>query len=548
MGTSMDARRGDTRQEQVRLTVARAAETSAEALNRIETVRTAVAKISEEASSLSDLIRSLDEMGAADDPEEMLRRAGGAAEACAGVLDTMHMLELQTLLEMSERRALKMKFISMMVKTEAATASRSSAQTSGFADDLERLVGTVRDTTRSATKAAQPIPRKVNSARDSLNTASEILRRKSNALLSQKNIATGLLSARDYDMEEFEQEAQAISQASGQQIARLVPILQFSDAFTQRLENTKRFLDDAATCGADVRADASHLAALQLETLAADNQSERTAAAEAVNHLFDASMRSYQVMLSNKNKDAVQKWVAAAAAEVAVTADAIEISSKQLGDAFRRVDDALQATKEVTQTIREFDDLVHILHIEALNGAIAASHSDNTRSAAYVLAAEVRVAAGECAEILSACMDELGRIEGTLARLDRKGIEASVAALSEGLIQARARQSAQSENMQDQNASRKRLSAALQEVLAACRAARQTFHSSKTMERALQELAVALREEGSETINPENIAWIWPYYTTQPERELHTSITGSTAHGTDELDGEDEVDLDGFVL
>ena len=539
----------ERRQDQIAKTVEDAANTSAEALARISMVRDAAGRISEQATSLSRLVEEMDGLGDQADPESLLGGAGRSAKKGAGVLDTMNTWELQTLLEMSERRALKMKFISMMVKTDAATESRSSEQTSGFADDLEQLVSTVRATTRAASKGAQPIPRKVNSAKEELVSAAKSLRKTAGDLDRQKRHSKSLLAARDQEINRFNTEAQAISMTSGEQISRLIPILQFSDAFTQRLENTKRFLDDAEVKDQDTRAQASYLAARQIELLAADSRRERTNAAGAIDQLFDASMRSYQILLGKKNDDAVARWVTASTEVLTMTADAIEVSSKQLGKAFDRVDDAYAATSDVTAKIREFDDLIHVLHIEALNGAIAASHSDNTRSAAYVLAAEVRVAAGECAEILSACMQELGRTESKLGDLDREAIETAVAALSNGLEVARDLQEAQRRNIEEQSSARDLLSMALKDVLKACRQARQAFHSGATMESALEALAATLAAEGSNAATSDGVAWIWPYYTTQAERALHESLVGPVSgEAGDNSENEEEDDLDGFVL
>lgn len=525
-----------------------ATQTSAQALARITNVRSAAQAIATEAANFSRQLQEMDGLSGSIETDNLLSGAGRTAIECAQSLDSLNTWELQALLQMSERRALEMKFISLMVKTDAATAATKSARASSFAEDLEKLANSARATTRDVTEAARPIGGKIKGARMSLQGCGDLLLRQSQTLEKQKRHCTTLLHERDAQMATFEAEAQSIAKVSGACIAELVPRLQFADAFSQRLHNTRRFLEEAEKSGQSARPEVLAMAAMQLKALAWDNALERNFVCTALTRLLKAAKAAQQVLSSSHADTGVQKWVMAMADTVGLTTSTIDMAHQQMRMAFDRIDDAFSATANVTTAIQAFEALVKKLHIEALNGAIAVNQSRASHSATYVLAAEVRSAATQCAENLKACTSELGAIDTSLSKIDRTAIEKELAALVSAQNNAKAAQEAQTLSLGAQAETRSNLADNVYAVIAACEDTLRSFARGAEMEAALVDLADDLSTNPFIYATADEIDWIWPFYTTQSERDIHSMLVGAPENAESDASAEDDDELDGFLF
>ena len=436
-----------------------------------------------------------------------------------------------------------------MVKTDAATAATHSARASSFAEDLERLANSARSTTRDVTEAARPIAAKIKSAKITLSSCGDALTRQSVAIKRQERHCQSLLATRDAQMATFEMQARDLSSTTTAEIAKLVPRLQFADAFSQRLHNTRRFLEAAEEKGLGQDRAVLSLAAIQLLTLAADCVFERHAASKALSALREACEQAQTILVASDRDDGVQAWVHAVAEQVAMSAATIDTARQQMGLAFERIDDAFSATANVTAAIHNFEDLVKKLHIESLNGAIAVNQSRASHSATYVLAAEVRSAATQCAENLKACTDELAVIDDALGNIDRSAMERELETLTEAQSNARDIQAAQAANITAQAETRWNLAENVNAGVVACGDALEAFARNQEIETRLATLADSLSERPFDDVSLGQLDWVWPFYTTQPERDVHNFIVGPVEGGTlQSNDLEEDDDLDGFLL
>lgn len=525
-----------------------ALDTSVTALSRMRNVRDAAGGISGAVEALEQAFSTGDAEAVATDTTTLLAAAETAIGRSAKTLSQVDAARLEVTLRRAQRGALELKIVALMVKINAAQMANAISGSNGFVSDLTALVGNLSDTVARAQRMATVIIARIADAAGDLADAAAVLRQQSAVMQALKEKADALLLERNRHLDTFSAEAETVAQACQKQIGRLVPCLQFADAFTQRLHNAKRFMAEAQGKTPLAVLSARDLAARQIVELAVDNGRIRVDTEDALDQMHQVVFRSAQVLTPEGKSDGTGGWLAAAGEIVTRNVELIATLRSSLSASFDKLATADEAMADVASAVREFDALAITLNLVAINGAIAASQSSQGGRAAYLLATEVQSVARNCAAQLEQTRGELSAIQTSLSQVDRDGLAKQLERLSTVQADVQAERDAQHERIEIGRQAQENLAENLTSLMVACRAARETIQKSADMDEALTKMASTLRPAEEVEHSPESSGWIRAFYSTTEERDLHDQILGDEREEVIDPSGDLDDDLEGFVL
>lgn len=529
-------------------TAAAAMDTSVTALSRMRGVRTAAGGISGAVDDLKDVFTTGGADAVATDTTTLLSTAGRTTEQSAKILSEVDAARLQLTLRRAQRGSLELKIVALMVKINAAQLASTISGSNGFVSDLTALVGNLSDTVARAQRMATVIIARISDAAGDLADAAGLLKEQTAVMENLQEKANALLSDRNAYLITFGAEAEAVSQACQKQISRLVPCLQFADAFTQRLHNANRFMAEARSRNAQSVLMARDLAARQIAELAVDNGAIRADTEDALDQIHQVVFRSAQVLTPTADNDGTGAWFSAAGEIVTRNVELIATLRSSLTATFAKLEAADGAMADVTTAVREFDALAITLNLVAINGAIAASQSSQAGRAAYLLATEVQSVARNCAAQLEETRAELSAIQASLSKVDRDGLAQQLDRLSTVQTDVQAERDAQQTRIVVGRQAQENLAQNLTALMVACRAARETIQKSADMDGALTAMATTLRPPAEVEHSVDSSDWIRGFYSTTEERNLHDSLVGTGPSAAEVVSDDLDDDLEGFVL
>jgi len=498
-----------------------AVDESARILSRLRAVRAASDMITSASDTLHALLERIEHASLQSQTSELLGEARLSVQASASALKNLNADDLTEHLSCAKRHMKELQFIALMIKIDTAAPSHATSQSAKFAYDLSALVTVLDSTTKTAMTRVDPIHNHIREAYRSLHDTTVGLTRQVEDIATQKDNSAALERARDSQMRALSQETRQISDDTTAQISQLVPRLQFADAFVQRLQNARRFVEDAKAHPGTDKQDVMAVAAQQLQALCADTRVERQASTAALDLLLDAASQSPGLLASDDNNDGFGAWLQANATTVSLSTQVIKASHSLLLSAFRKIDDAHAVAEQVNETISKFAPLVQTLKYTAINGSLIASKSSSTSGAAKVLTAEIQTIGTQCGQRMTDSAASLVQIKDILAQVDRAEIEARIGQLADGLDGAKAAQEGLQHLTSELNSSRQRLSQGVNALLDACRDARETIQDGEEMVQDLERLISTDIGLDTSRITAHDVQWISDYYTTEPERTLH---------------------------
>jgi hypothetical protein len=500
---------------------------AASILSRLRSVREASGKITSASDGLHGL---LEQFGGAETQSEtagLLASASRSAQTSASSLEDLDTHKLSEHLRYARRHMKELEFIAMMIKIEASLPSQHTLQSTAFVNDLLTVVATLNSTTEAAIERVGPVQGKIRDADQALQATAQSLTQQLREVAGERENADALQRARDNHMRALGQEACEVSRSTAEQISQLIPRLQFADAFVQRLQNTKRFIDDAGAHAGCTTEEVLVVAAQQIKALDEDTRTERLASTAALEALLAATEQAVRLLSENETNDGLGAWLQANSSAVALNRMVIEASRGEMLFAFRQIDDAQSAMAQANEIIAKFAPLVRSLNCAALNGALLASRSSSgTNSVSYALAAEVQSVGLQCGRQMTGGASVLCLVSDSLSQVDRSGMEEKIRQLAEELNMAKAQQEQAQSLTYELRQARLSLSEGAGALLDACHAAHQTIQDSRKMELDLERLMDTLGSFDTADIAAVSVQWITGYYTTEPERALHVQLFG----------------------
>ncbi len=520
---------------------------SARILSRLRSVRAASDMITSASDTLHDLLGQIETTGSQSETTGLLAGARGSVQDSANELEGLSAQELVEHLNGAIRHMNELKFIAMMIKIDTADPSNASIDSNAFAADLVALVGTLDETTKTARQHVEPIQPKISEAYQTLHETAFSLTQQVEEMTSLADSIAVLKQARDTQMSALGQAARQVSCDTAMQISRLVPRLQFADAFVQRVQNAQRFIE-----GADQHPETpSHLvfavASLQMKALRDDTHVEREASATTLDALLRATSQSAELLSEKDTSDEFGEWLQASASAVALNTQVIETSRRELLSAFQHIEDAHAVAAQVNDTISKFEPLAQTLKYTAINGSLIAAKSSSNKSASYVLTAEIQSVGKKCGQRMTESAAALLNINDVLSRVDRSKLEEKIKQLANSLENAGVAQGSLRDLTRELHETRHHLSEGVAALMEACQAARQTIQDGEVMLQDLESLIVADGSSDIVGIDASALQWITAYYTTEPERALHQRLFGGMADPVPET-LEDDDDLGDFLL
>jgi hypothetical protein len=500
---------------------------SASILSRLRMVRGASATITSASETLHGLLGQFENSDSQSETAGLLASASRSAQISAGTLEDLDTHKLSEHLRYAKRHMKELRFIAMMIKIEVSLPSQSTVQSIAFVNDLLNIVDILGSTTEAAIVRVAPVQGKIRDADQALQATAQSLTQQLREVAGERESANALQRARDNQMQALGEEALEVSRSTAEQISRLIPRLQFADAFVQRLQNTKRFIDNAGIHAGSTTEEVLAVAAQQIKALNEDTRAERHASVAALQTLLAATEQAVRLLSENDANDGLGAWLQANSSAVALNRMVIESSRGEMLFAFRQIDDAQSAMSQVNEIISKFVPLVRSLNCAALNGALLASRtSSGTNSVSYALAAEVQNVGLQCGRQMTDGASVLSLVSDSLSRVDRSGMEEKIRQLASELNMAKAvQEQAQSLTFELRHA-RQCLAEGAGALLEACNAAHQTIEDSKKMELDLERLMSALGSFDTTGIAADSVQWITGFYTTEPERAVHVLLFG----------------------
>jgi len=524
-----------------------AVDESARILSRLRDVRAASDMITSASNRLHDLLEQIEQASLQSETSELLGDARLSVQTSASALKDLNADDLTGHLSSAKRHMKELQFIALMIKIDTAAPSHATSKSSEFAYDLAALVTVLDSTTKTAMARVEPIHDHIRDAYRALHDTTVGLTRQVEDIAKQKDNSAALERARDSQMRELSQGSRQISDDTTAQISQLIPRLQFADAFVQRLQNARNFIEDAKDHPGTEKQDVMAVAAQQLQALCQDTRLERQASTAALDLLLDAASQSPSLLASDYNSDGFGAWLQANSTAVSLNTQVIRASHSQLLSAFRKIDDAHAVAEQVNESISKFAPLVQTLKYTAINGSLIASKSSATSGAAKVLTAEIQNIGTQCGRRMTDSAASLVHIKDILAQVDRSEIEARIGQLADGLDGAKAAQESLQHLTSELNLSRQSLSEGVNALLDACRDARQTIQDGEEIVQDLERLISTDIGLDTSRITAHDVLWISDYYTTEPERALHHLLFGGEA--TIEVETPDmDDDLADFML
>jgi len=520
---------------------------SARILSRLRSVRAASDMITSASDRLHGLLGQIEATGSQSEITGLLADARQSVQDSASELQDLNAQVLAEHLNSAMRHMKELKFTAMMIKIDTADPSNASINSNAFAADLEALVATLDGTTKTARERVEPIQAKISEAYRSLYETAFSLAKQVEEMTSLADNISALKQARDTQMSALGQAARQVSCDTALQISRLVPRLQFADAFVQRVQNTQRFIEDA-----DQHPETpSHLvfavASLQMTALRDDTHVEREASATTLDALLRATSQSAELLSEKDTSDEFGEWLQASASAVALNTQVIETSRRELLSAFQHIEDAHAVAAQVNDTISKFAPLAQTLKYTAINGSLIAAKSSSNKSASYVLTAEIQSVGKKCGQRMTESAAALLNLNEVLSRVDRSKLEEKIKQLASSLENAGVSQGSLRDLTRELHETRHHLSEGVTALMEACQAARQTIQDGEVMLQGLESLIETGGSSDIVGIDASALQWITAYYTTEPERALHQRLFGGTAEPVPEVSGEDD-DLAGFLL
>lgn len=520
---------------------------SARILVRLRSVRAASDVITKAADELHGLLEQIEAAGAQSQSCELLAEARVSVQDSACGLKELTALDLIEHLNSVMRYMKELKFIAMMIKIDAAGPSHSRLKASAFADDLEVLVGTLDETTKMACMRVEPVQTKVLDSYQALQETALGLAQHVDQMSGLAGHTADLKRARDTQMSVLGKEARQVSSTTALQISRLVPRLQFADAFVQRLQNTQKFIEAADQHTEASREQVMAVASLQMKALMEDTRVERNASTDALDALFVATSESATELSVKDTADDFGEWLKASASVVQLNTKVIEESRRQLLSAFQHIEDANTVADQVSETISKFLPLVQTLKFTAINGSLMAAQSSSKKSASNVLTAEIQSVGKKCGQRMTDCAAALLDINKILSLVDRSKLNEQIMQLAENLGKAKITQENLLNLTREMNQTRRLLSDGVTALLDACKDARQTIQEGEAMLHGLDHLIDAGAGFDVGNSDSKSLEWITAYYTTEPERALHRKLFGGVLEPVAEILDDDD-DLGDFLL
>ena len=520
---------------------------SARILSRLRSVRAASDMITSASDTLHGLLEQIETAGSQTETTMLLADAKRSVQDSASVLEDLTAQDLIEHLNCAMRHMKELKFIAMMVKIDAADPSRASINTSAFSADLETLVGTLDGTTKTARLRVEPIQAKISEAYQTLHETACGLTQQVEEMSSMADSTAVLKSARDQQMSALGQEARQVSRDTAMQISRLVPRLQFADAFVQRLQNTQRFLEGADLHPETPKQQVLAVASLQMKALRADTRAERNASTAALDALLLATSQSADLLSEKETTDEFGEWLQASASTVALNTKVIENSRRQLLLAFQHIEDAHAVAAQVNDTISKFLPLAQTLKYTAINGSLLASKSSSKKSASYVLTAEIQTVGKKCGQRMTDSAAALLKINDVLSKVERSKLEEKIKQLASSLETAETAQDSLQSLTRELRQTRHLLSEGVTALMDSCHDARRTIQDGEVMLEGLECLIITDESADTMGMDASGLQWITTYYTTEPERALHQKLFGGMVDPVSKTMDEDD-DLDGFLL
>ncbi|WP_114287408.1 hypothetical protein [Candidatus Halocynthiibacter alkanivorans] len=500
---------------------------SASILSRLRSVRGASELITSASDSLHGLLGQFENTDSQSETAGLLASASRSAQLSASTLEELDTHKLSEHLRYAKRHMKELEFIAMMIKIEASLPSQHTEQSTAFVNDLLNIVSILDNTTAAAIERVGPVQGKIREADQALQATAQSLTQQVTEVAGERENADALQRARDTHMQALGQEAREVSRSTAEQISQLIPRLQFADAFVQRLQNTKRFIDDAGAHAGSSTAEVLAVAAQQVKALNEDTRAERHGSVAALEALLTATEHAVRLLSENDANDGLGAWLQANASAVALNRMVIEASRGEMLFAFRQIDDAQTAMAQANEIISKFVPLVRSLNCAALNGALLASRSSSgTNSVSYALAAEVQSVGLQCGRQMTDGASVLCVVSDSLSRVDRSGMEEKIRQLAGELNMAKAQQEQAQSLTFELRQARQYLSEGAGALLEACHAAHQTIEDSKKMELDLERLMSTLGSFDTTGIAAGSVQWITGFYTTEPERALHLMLFG----------------------
>jgi len=520
---------------------------SARILSRLRSVRAASDMITTASDTLHGLLQQIETAGSQSETTGLLADARQSVQESAGVLEGLTAQNLIENLNSAMRHMKELKFIAMMIKIDTADPSHASISSNAFAADLEALVATLDGTTKTARERVEPIQSKIAEAYKTLHEAAYGLTQQVEEMTALADNTAGLKQARDAMMAALGHEARQVSCDTSMQISRLIPRLQFADAFVQRVQNTQRFLENADQQPGTPKQLVLAVASLQMKALREDTRVEREASTAALDALLSATSQSAGLLSEKGAGDEFREWLQASASTVELNTQVIETSRRQLLSAFQHIEDAHAVAAQVNDTISKFVPLAQTLKYTAINGSLLASKSSSKKSASYVLTAEIQNVGKKCGLRMTESASALANINDVLSRVDRSNLEEKIKQLAGSLEQAETAQDSLGNLTQDLRQTRHSLSEGVAALMEACHDARKTIQDGEVM---LQGLECLIETEGSldiGNVDASTVQWITAYYTTEPERALHQQLFGGMGEPVPDV-LEDDDELGDFLL
>lgn len=520
---------------------------SARILRGLRSVRAASDVITTASDRLHSLLEQIEAAGAGSESSGLLADARKSVQDSAGDLKDLNAQDLIEHLNSAMRHMKELKFIAMMIKIETAGPAYSGMKAGAFANDLEALVGTLDEATKTARERVDPIQGRISEAYKALQDTALGLTLQVDKMADLAGCTADLKQARDGQMTALGQEARQVSSYTALQISRLVPRLQFADAFVQRVQNTQRFIEGA---GQNPETPMEHVLAVasqQMKRLREDTRVERDASTEALEALYVATSQSAKVLTENDTSDDFGRWLQASATAIEMNTQVIEASRLQLLSAFQHIEEAFVVADKVGDTISKFLPLAQTLKFTAINGSLMAAHSSSKQSASDVLTAEIQSVGKKCGEKMTASAAALVNINDILSHVDRSGLEEQIKLLAGSLKKAEVAQVSLQNLTHELSETRLHLSEGVTALMVSCRDARRTIEEGEAMVHGLETLIDTGGASDLDRIQADGIQWIIPYYTTEPERSLHQQLFGGGLDPVEETFDLDD-DLDDFLL